>query len=228
MSSRHSVIPGPDAEFDAFFLNVLQYSDMKCTGESPEWTHIPVEARTALRNHYIAWHTAYEITLRPHTKPETAEKNRLRKVSEKALRDYINIYLRYHPAVTEADKRNMGFAIPDTTRTKRVAPDEGPSFVVIQLGPGRLGIEYWFGSGRRGSKPPGIKGARVYYGVFSEAPALQEMLPGSVWATRCPHGITFRETDRGKHAWFALRWEVEREGEKSQSGWSEMISEMIP
>jgi hypothetical protein len=91
-----------------------------------------------------------------------------------------------------------------------------------------LGVNYWFETGRRGSKPPGVDGARIYYGVFDTPPATQEELPASVWATRCPHGITFRETDRGKRAYFALRWEVRVGGEKGESGWSEIFSEIIP
>jgi hypothetical protein len=54
------------------------------------------------------------------------------------------------------------------------------------------------------------------------------IFPAPVRATRCPHVITFRETDRGKRACFALGWEVERGGEKGRSGWSEMVSEIIP
>jgi hypothetical protein len=34
-------------------------------------------------------------------------------------------------------------------------------------------------------------------------PADQEALPASVWATRCPHVIRFRENDRGKNAYLA-------------------------
>ncbi|MDR2617791.1 MAG: hypothetical protein LBC62_02865 [Treponema sp.] len=228
MANKKSYIPHSDAEFDTFVRNILMYVSMKCDSNPPVWTHIPQEARAALAEHYAAWHAAYEITLTPCTRPQIAEKNRLHKVTEKAVRDFVNIYLRYHPAVTEEDKRNMGLTIPDTTRTPVVVPDEGPAFLIVQLGPRILGINYQYGQGRKGSKPPGIKGARIYYGVFDEPPDEQEKLPASVWATRCPHGITFRETDRGKRAYFALRWEAERDDEKSQSGWSEMASEIIP
>jgi hypothetical protein len=212
-----------------FVRNILMYVSMKCDSNPPVWTHIPQEPRAALAEQYGAWHAAYEITLMPCTRPQIAEKNRLRKVLEKEVRNFINIYLRYHPAVTEEDKRNMGLNIPDTTRTPVEVPDEGPVFLIVQLGPRTLGINYQYGQGRKGSKPPGVKGARIYYGVFDRPPGDPDnIFPASIWATRCPHAITFRETDRGKRAYFALRWEAERGGEKGQSGWSEIASEIIP
>jgi hypothetical protein len=208
-------IPGPDGEYDVFFMNIGQYTEVKCGGDPPAWTHIPQEARTALGGHYTAWHAAYAATLMPHTATQTAEKNRLRKVSEKALRNFINIYLRFHPGVTEEDKRNMGLTVPDTSRTPIVVPEDGPVFIVVQLGPRRLGVNYQFGQGRKGSKPHGIKGARIYYGVFEKPPDGDMKFPTSKWATRCPYSITFRESDRGKRAWFALKWEAGRGGEKT-------------
>jgi hypothetical protein len=88
-----------------------------------------------------------------------------------------------------------------------------------------LGIIYQEGTGRKGSKPPEAEGARVHYGVPGAPPAEQKELPASVWATRCPHTITFRETDRGKRAYFALQWE----NSKGEEGpWSEIQSEIIP
>ncbi|MDR0720049.1 MAG: hypothetical protein LBF78_10475 [Treponema sp.] len=227
--AKNKSVPRAEAAFDVHLRNLLSYTEMKCSGTPPAWTHIPPQARSALGGHYTAWHTAYEVTLVPCTSPQRAEKNRLHKVADRAERDFINIYLRFHPDVTEDDKRNVGVIVPDTTRTPVDVPEAGPVFIIVQLGPRRLGINYQFGQGRKGSKPPGIRGARIYYGVFDEMPDGEEMkFPASVWATRCPHSITFRESDRGKRAWFALKWEAERGGEKGESGWSELGSEIIP
>jgi hypothetical protein len=217
-------IPGPDAAFDAFFNNIVRYVTGKCAAKT--WTHIPAEALTNLTNAYAAWHAAYEATLKPCTPPETAEKNRVRDVSGKILRDFINVYLRFHPAVTEEDKRNMGLRIPDS-RGIIDPPGAGPVFSIIQIGPRLLGVIFRKGEeGRKGSRPPGVKGARIHYGVFDKPPANQKELPFSVWATRCPHKIEFPEADRGKRAYFALKWEIERED--GESPWSDMISEIIP
>jgi hypothetical protein len=221
-------VPGRDADFDTWLKNLCQYVNEQCTGASPRWTHIPAAARTGLNDAYAAWYTAYSITLKPCTPQQKAEKRRVRRLPEKTARDFVNTYLRFHPDVTSQDKLNMGLNVPSGTRTPAVPPDEGPSFAVVQLGPRLLGISYWFNTGRRGSKPPGVEGARIYYGVFDGPPAEQEELPGSVWATRCPHAIRFRETDRGKRAYFALKWEVRKGGEEGESGWSEIMSEIVP
>jgi hypothetical protein len=221
-------VPGGDAAFDAWLKYAGQYVNEQCTGSDSRWTHIPAAARTELNDAYAAWYTAYAVTLKPCTPQQKAEKRRVRGLTEKATRNFVNVYLRFHPDVTDDDRRNMGLHVQDGTRTPAVPPDEGPSFVVVQLGPRLLGVNYWFNAGRKGSKPPGVEGARIYYGVFDEPPDDQTRLPASIWATRCPHAIKFRETDRGKWAWFALKWEVRAGGEKGESGWSELVSELVP
>jgi hypothetical protein len=175
---------------------------------------------------YAGWHAAYEVTLRPCTKPEREEKNRLRKIAEKTARNFVNAYLRYFPEVTEEDKLNMGLHVPGGGRTPATPPKEGPVYHITQLSPRILGIVYQHGLGRKGSKPPGCRGARIYYGVFDMPPAEQKQLPASIWATRCPHAVVFRETDRGRRAWFALKWEIDKEN--GESPWSEIQSEIIP
>jgi hypothetical protein len=220
-------MPGSDAAFEVFFKNLVNYVNAKCTGvRPPTWSHIPPAVQTDLAAAYTAWYTAYELTLKPCTSPEKAEKRRIRKVSEKTLRNFINSFLRFYPDVTEEDKRNMGLHIPDQTRTPVDPPQSGPVFGITQMGPRILGIIYRLGLGARpGSKPPGVKGARIHYGVFDTPPTHQRELPASVWATRCPHAVTFRETDRGKRAYFSLQWETGKGGE---SPWSEIESEIIP
>jgi hypothetical protein len=117
------------------------------------WTHIPQAARTVLTDIYAAWYTAYAVTLKSCTKPETAEKNRQRKLAEKALRDFVNIYLRYHPDVTDEDKRNMGLHIPDGTRTPAVPPEEGPVFTIRPAWPPADGGELLVRHGPQGFHP---------------------------------------------------------------------------
>jgi hypothetical protein len=153
---------------------------------------------------------------------------RLLKVSDRVLREFINVYLRYHPDVTNEDKLNMGLHVPSGARTPINPPDTAPGYEIIQKGPGMLGVIYRHLGGKKGSKPEGVTGARIHYGVFDAPPTDQKQLPGSVWASRVPTTITFRETDRGKRAYFALRWEIEKGGEKNEGPWSEILSEIIP
>jgi hypothetical protein len=95
------------------------------------------------------------------------------------------------------------------------------------MGPGTIGIIYRSGEeARKGSKPEGVAGARIYYGVFDEPVTDQRQLPASTWATKCPHRIRFRESDRGKRVYFALKWEIRKEN--GESPWSEIQNELVP
>ncbi|MDR1144051.1 MAG: hypothetical protein LBK77_07540 [Spirochaetaceae bacterium] len=105
-------------------------------------------------------------------------------------------------------------------------PNRGPSFSIVQMGPGMLGIVYRDGeTGKKGSKPKGVVAVRIYYGVSDEPVTDPERLPGSQKATKCGHVTRFRGSDRGKRAYFACKWEIGKEGE---SPWSEIQSEIIP
>jgi hypothetical protein len=223
---NHDYIPQSDAAFDSWFRNLNEYVGEKCGGNYPQWTHIPSEPRNNLNDLYAVWHTAYEAVLKPHTPVDTAAKNNAKKAAKAAIRPFVNKYLRF-PPVNNEDRTAMGIRNPDPHPTPVKPPEKGPSYSIAQMGPGILGIIYRNGEkGKKGSKPPGVRGARIYYGVFDTPPANQKALPASVWATRCPHSVTFRETDRGKRAYFALKWEIQREN--GESGWSEIQSEIVP
>jgi hypothetical protein len=219
-------IPDKDSVFDTWFSFMYQYVSQKCAGSPPAWTHIPQAALGGVAELHAAWKTAYSAVIGPHTKVDTEAKNDAKDAAKKGVRPFVNQYLRF-PPVTNEDRTAMEIHNPDRHPTPVKPPETGPSFAVAQSGPRMLGIVYRDGEkGRKGSKPPGVQGARIYYGVFDTAPADQSELPASVWATRCPHRITFRETDRGRRAYFALKWEIRKE--YGESPWSEIQSEIIP
>jgi hypothetical protein len=222
----HDYIPAKDADFDTWFGFLYRYVNTKCGGTPPVWTHIPQDAVLALRNQYAAWAEAYAAVIGPHTKVDTEAKNDAKKASKALIRPFVNQYLRF-PPVTDEDRTAMGIPNRDTHPTPVKPPETGPVYAVAQTGPRMLEVIYRNGNlGKKGSKPPGVQGARIFYGVFDSPPAAQEDLPASVWATRCPHVIQFRETDRGRRAYFALKWEIRKEN--GESPWSEIQSEIIP
>jgi hypothetical protein len=219
-------IPGKDAVFDTWFSFMYQYVSQKCAGSPPAWNHIPQARLSALGELHAAWKTAYGAIIGPHTKVETEAKNYAKTAAKAAIRPFVNQFLRY-PPVTDEDRTAMGIPNRDGHRSPVTPPPFGPAFSIVQMGPRMLGIVYRNGEGaRKGSKPPGVEGARIYYGVLDTPPSLQRDLPASVWATRCPHRITLRETDRGRRVYFALKWEIRKE--YGESPWSEIQSELVP
>jgi hypothetical protein len=219
-------IPGMEAAFDSWLKFLIQYVTQKCSGASPEWTHIPQAVLTALANVYAAWYTAYSKMQGPHTKVDTEAKDDAKAVAKAMVRPFISQYLRFYP-VTNEDRTAMGIPNHDPHPTPINPPETGPSFSIIQIGPGTLGIVYRNGEkGKRGSKPKGVENVRIYMGVSDEPVTDQEKLPWSKKATKCPHIIRFREADRGKRVYFACKWELRKEG--GESPWSEIQSEIIP
>jgi hypothetical protein len=219
-------IPRKDADFDSWLAFLIRYVGEKCGGNKPEWTHIPSEARNAVEDAYTAWEAAYAGTKGPHTPVDTEAKNDTKATAKALVRPFVNQYLRV-PPVTNEDRTAMGIPNKDTHPTPIKPPETGPTFSIIQMGPGALGIVYRDGAeARRGSKPKGVAGVRIYYGVFDEPVSDQEKLPASKWATKCPHIIRLREADRGKRVYFALQWEIRKEN--GESPWSEIQSEIVP
>jgi hypothetical protein len=68
-------IPDNDGVFDGWFKYINQYVAEKCGGSTPQWTHIPQAAQTAMTTAYAAWYTAYSKTKAPHTPVDTEAKN---------------------------------------------------------------------------------------------------------------------------------------------------------
>ena len=222
----HDYIPTKDADFSAWLGFLYRYVNSKCGGTPPAWGHIPQDAQISLRTHFLAWETAYAAVIGPHTKVDTEAKNDAKKAATAFVRAFVNQFLRF-PPVTDEDRTAMGIPNRDTHPTPINPPETGPVYTVAQKGPRMLEVIYRNGNlGRKGSKPPGVQGARIFYGVFDTPPARQDDLPASVWATRCPHIIEFPETDRGRRAYFALKWEIRRE--HGESPWSEFQDEIIP
>jgi hypothetical protein len=100
-------MPAQDAKFDIWFKNLVEYVFARVMTAQPVWTHIPKPEAEALAASYTAWHTAYVVTLKPHSPVDTAEKNRVRKTVKKDVRNFVNRFLR-SPPVTDEDRDKMG------------------------------------------------------------------------------------------------------------------------
>jgi hypothetical protein len=219
-----SYIPKSYELFNLWFKFLVQYVLSKTSGSAPAWTHIPKATLDMITDAYAAWYTVYSKTFGPHTPVDTLAKQEGRKAAEKIIRPFVNQYLRFFP-VTDEDRKAMGIPNRDTKPTPVNPPETGPLFSISIVGPGTLGIVYRNGEkGKKGSKPYGVEGARIYYGF--EPVTDQKQLPLSEWATRCPHLLRFPEEDRGKRVYIALQWEIRKE--HGESPWSEIQSELVP
>jgi hypothetical protein len=100
-------LSGNDGKFDDWYKFMNQYVAQKCGGSTPEWTHIPAEARTAQADAYAAWYTAYSKTRGPHTLVDTEAKNDAKAAAKAVIRPFVNQYLRF-PPVTNEDRTAIG------------------------------------------------------------------------------------------------------------------------
>jgi len=194
------------------------------TGHPLSGGHISQDARTALSDVYITWYSAYALTFQPHIKSVGDEKSRQRKGAEKALRHFVNRFLRYEP-VTDADRTNMGIPNHDATRTPRrvvhhmVGFEIDPDKVCVLKARIRIrGTENL-------AKPNGYQGADIRYGVCDSSPVSIHDLRQNDFATRSIHRFYFNEEDRGKRAYFAMRWQ---NGSGVRGQWSEIVSAIVP
>jgi hypothetical protein len=224
MAHKEDYIPSGDVEYNRFFKNILDYVDEKTGGSVPEWTFIPPGDLTELHKVWNEWDTAYQKILVPHTPVDTAGKNRARGSSEKALREFINHFLRY-PPVTPEDRANMGIPEKDTTHTPVPIPHTRPEFNITVKDIRLLSVSFKDQGSASKAKPYGINGAVISWAVLDAPPADEKALNNTMLATRTPHVLEFTEEERGKTVYIALQWQNEK-GERGRH--SEIQSAIIP
>jgi hypothetical protein len=238
MSNGKKLIPGPGPAYDTFSVNICQYVDIKCgPPESPQWSHIPAEERTALNSAYADWHAAYLPTLAPHTPAATAARTAAWKRSKKVRSRGIQVWLRGFPdIVTEADLRNMGIPPIDASYTRIPPPQVQveadlvfPGIHLVELRKIRPV------SGLDKPDPRSDHGVRIYYGLTGEANEdfpfrlagpikTARVLPYSVFTRRRKERFDF-EGESGSTVYFCLRYE----NSKGDAGpFGPVLSAVIP
>jgi hypothetical protein len=223
MAGKSNYIPRNDAEFDQWFKNLIQYLVQKTN----IWKHIPKEDMDAFGLSYTPWVTAYTPTIKPHSQPETAEKNRAKKTAERQIREFVNRFLRYRP-VSDADRDIMGIPNRDLIRTPHTDPKEEVEFVLRIKGIRQVHVDFKVLGSTSKAKPDYYDGAVIVWDLWDrlsgQAPARPEDLYRHVLASKTPHTLKFDETERGKTVYVALCWQ-----NRGQLGpWSEMESTIVP
>ena len=223
--ANRNFFPRNDAEFNQFNKNIIQYVAVKSGGSTPAWTHISKKDRDEMDAHYTAWYTAYGLTLKPHTPVETGEKNRTKKAMETAMREFINRYLRYSAAVTDADREYMGIPNKDTVRTHHDVVEEEVEFYLEDKGVSRVRAHFKVKGAEHKAKPYGFNGAVVVWKVGGDEPEVPEELTEHQLASRTPFTMTFSAADRGKKVYVAMRWE---NGKSVLGPWSDIQWAIVP
>jgi hypothetical protein len=213
-------IPHPDGAFDHFYRNLTDY----VIDNNTRWGHIPQDYVGELEDQFTQWSKAYEATLVPHSPPLTLEKNRVRQSTERALRAFINRFLRW-PPVTALDRDKMGVRNWSETRTPHIDVTEVVEYELRLNHIREVVINFWVKGQTNMAKPQGYDGAVLVWGIFDSPPANVNDLGHHTMASRTPHTITFEESERGKSVYIALTWQNER---GHIGNWSEIQHAIIP
>ena len=228
-----SIIPEEDSAFDQFFKNITEYASIKSAGARPELTHISLAGLDAINAAYDAWHSAYS----PATGPQQATlKHNMRRMTEKALRDFIDLYLCVD-SVSCSDRTCMG--IPDTytvsasrlkaleeaqkkaarERAEQEALEEPHEKVGFRLG--RITAS---DTPQTPQTPPGYV-ARIAWDVLDSPPLSVNELTRIALAKTSPFKLNFSDEDRGKTAYISVAWQ---NAQGILGPWGDIQSMIVP
>jgi hypothetical protein len=188
--------------------------------------NIPQGVLTPIQSQLTAYETAFEAAQNPNRgKVDILTKNETKDTLIASLRTFIKGYLTYNPAVSDADKENMGLPLHDSTRTPVPAPTTIPEIELDSSIIRQITVVFRdAGSDKRG-KPQGVHGIELRWSLLETPPVSVEDLKNSAFDTASPYTFIFDETDRGKTLYICPRWENNK-GEKGPLG--EIVKAIIP
>ena len=220
MSRASDYVPSNAAQFNVFMHNLLQHLETKFT----EWGHIPAPQKENLVNLHALFQTAFDAALTAPTPANTLARNEAQAECTRALRAFVNQYLRF-PPVTNVDRVEMGIPNHDTIRTDHKVVTEVVDFVIHLRNIREILVDFWIQGADHKAKPVGYDGAVIIWDINDTSPDSNEAFTYHTMASRTPYPLHFDETERGKTVWVALAWQNER-GILGQ--WSEYKSAIIP
>ena len=214
-------IPRPDAAFNIFYKNIVDYVILHCA----RWEHIPQDNVDELQAQFAnKWEAAYLPTLTPHYPQATTEKNRIRTESERALRAFINRFLRW-PPVTDLDRNKMGIRNWSSTRSPQPVPTSVPEIEVVPSVIRQLCMRMRNAGAANWGKPDHVHHIQIAWDILDAPPQSISSFSHFEVETASPIVINFEEHERGKHVYYAARWvnNTAKEGP-----WGEIQSAVIP
>jgi hypothetical protein len=215
-----------DTNFDKFFKRIINYTDMKCDGDNPEWTHIPLSYRADLKSSYAVWAAAYAKTLVPHTPVDTQAKNEAKLAGKAKIRPFVNLFLREdQPAVTDMDRTAIGVPNKDKNQTPHPVPDLKPETEAVPSGKGKHTVVAINPSARNKKKPALVSGVAFAHRVrnIDEPKIMAEDMP-SDFQVKTTRDFQWSEELYGKIVDYATAYE--NSGGK-RGPWSDVVSVII-
>ena len=229
MAKSGNYVPMNAAKFGAFMRNLLDYVNQNKTA----WSHIPTAAITHLLGLLDTFSDALEATAGPSTSAQILARNIAQREATKALRTFVNQYLRFAP-VNDVDRHEMG--IPNRDKVMTTIPPPSIPVVGVLSFPavGLVEMQKISAAGARNDERS-KHGVRIYYGIMgvptetnkfrlTSRPLTGDDLPHSVFTRRKSYRFDFAG-ENGKEVFFCMRFE----NSKGEVGpWGKIISAFVP
>jgi hypothetical protein len=214
-------IPHQDGAFLEWAKTLLAYAAPKSAA-----FNIPAGTLTPIQAQMTAFETAFNAAQNPNRgKVDVLTKNEAKEALTASLRTFIKGFLAYNPAVSDADKENMGLPLHDGTRTPAPVPATIPELELDSSIIRQISVHFRdAGSDKRG-KPAHIHGVELRWALLDNPPQSVEDLTKSAFDTASPYTFTFDEPERGKALYICPRWENNK-GDKGP--WGEIMKAIIP
>ena len=158
-----------------------------------------------------------------HTREDLIIKNAAKGQLEKAVKNFIILYLDLNPAVTPSTRSLMGLGPLPAIRGKSTVPVTRP---FLEYSTGSRSITVWYRDGPKGrkAKPKGTRGITYRWDILDTLKEDPENLRESVSKTSGPLVLQFDENQRGKAIHVSARWE----GRLGEPGpWSDTMKMFI-
>ena len=217
---KHDYVPRNAAQFAAFMRTMLDYVNDNKT----RFTHIPQAVINNLLGLFDDFIEALEKTQGQHTSAQTLDRNEKQAIAAKALREFVNQYIRFAP-VTNVDRLEMGVNNHDTIRTNHTEVNEMVEFLIHHGSIRQLSVDFWILGADHKAKPAGYDGAVIIWEVLDTPPTTHSQLTHHALASRTPYKLYFDESERRKQVYVAFAWQNAR---GIQGQWSEIKSAYIP
>jgi len=186
---------------------------------------VPAEEVTALTAAITAFKPLHEQAAGPdRTAVIVEQKNTAKAAVITLVRNMVNYRLANPAIVNTATRVELGLHVKDTNPTPVGIPTTAPELELTFPGIRRIDVHYKDEGAENKARPDGTNGAVIYW-VFSETPITDlAMLINSDLATKTPYHFEFREEDRGKRVYIAMRWQSSH----GKGPWSAIVSAAVP